>query len=396
MKRALLIFLILLVIGLSACGEKQQTPADSENGSSNVTETAPEKTAADAKALIEECRFDEAYELLLALKGDPDADKLLECFIEFPNFTIDYPEEEYVDDYFEVKGSGEDTFPIVTLSFNLAPYTDDEADGIEDYYITYDEKGRISRFSANINANLNQVIFDYEYSKEGVLSKVTVLQTADYDRAPKNNNTIELDQEGKPVRIFSDKETVLYTYKDGLLAEKQVQDNYHAYHYEYIYENGQIASVNKNGKLDISYEYDEKGRILSVQNKSDAAGSKRVVYETDENGTITRTETYGNGSIRKYDQNGSLTYYEGPTEGYGNLEYDEAGRLVCAEWSVNYEKKKVELSYDESGRIREAVVTKNDRSIKYIFTEFKAYYIPDANIREALEKELCFGAKRIE
>ena len=142
-------------------------------------------------------------------------------------------------------------------------------------------------------------------------------------------------------------------------------------------------------------EYDENGRLLKVESKSNAAESKTVVYETNESGKETRTERFGNGSIRKYDEKGNLTYYEGLTEGYGNLTYDENGRLVSAEWSVNYTKKTVEFTYEEKGHMASATVTQNGRTVVYTFTEYKAYYIPDANIRNALYKKLYFGAKRV-
>ena len=387
-------FLLLITAG---CGKAQSEAEQAPSEPSVAAEEAPRKTVADAEALIRECRFDEAYELLLTLKEDPEAKSLLDCFIEFPSFTVDYPEEEKEDEYFGVTEAIDDSVPpIYSLSFNLAPFTEDETDGLSNYRLDYDENGRIIRFSADINADLDKVTIDYEYSEDGGLKKASLLQTADRNRAPKRTYSIEVDADGRPTRVFNDTESYLYTYKDGLLSEMQLQDSYHAYHYEYFYENGLLKTVNLNGKLDIGYEYDENGRLLKVESKSNAAESKTVVYETDENGKETRTERFGNGSIRKYDEKGNLTYYEGLTEGYGNLPYDENGRLISAEWSVNYTKQSVLFTYDENGHMASAAVTKNSRTVVYTFTEYKAYYIPDANIRNALRKELYFGAKRVE
>lgn len=378
----------------AGCGKAQSEAEQAPSEPSVAAEEAPRKTVADAEALIRECRFDEAYELLLTLKEDPEAESLLDCFIEFPSCTVDYPEEEKDDEYFKVVQGNEDAENYY-IAFNLSPFTEDVAEGIRNYRIDYDENGRIIRFSADINADLDKVTVDYEYDEDGCLKKASLLQTADRNGAPKRSCSIEVDADGRPTRVFNDTESYLYTYKDGLLSEMQMQDSYHAYHYEYFYENGLLKTVNINGTLDISYEYDEQGRVLSIENKSDAAESKTVVYETDENGKETRTERFGNGSIRKYDEKGNLTYYEGLTEGYGNLGYDENGRLVSAEWSVNYTKSSVNFTYDENGHMASAAVTKNGRTIAYTFTEYKAYYIPDENIRNALRKELYFGAKRV-
>ncbi len=391
MIAVILTFLLLITAG---CGKAESEADAVPSTPTPAAEEAPQKTAADAEALIGECRFDEAYELLLTLAGDPEADALLECYIEFPNFTVNYPDDDKEEEIFEVAAGDKDSENYY-IAFNLAPFTEDETDGLSNYRLDYDENGRIIRFSADIKADLDKVTIDYEYDEDGCLKKASLLQTADRNRAPKRSYSIEVDADGRPTRVFNDTESYLYTYKDGLLSEMQMQDNYHAYHYEYFYENGLLKSVKNNGMLDTSYEYDENGRLLKVESKSNAAESKTVVYETDENGKETRTERFGNGNLRKYDEKGNLTYYEGLTEGYGNLTYDENGRLVSAEWSVNYTKKAVEFTYDEKGHMASATVTKNGRTIAYTFTEYKAYYIPDANIRNALYKELYFGAKRV-
>ncbi len=388
--------LAISLIFAVGCGKKADSASEVSRNSDVVA--TEQKTVAEALALIEECRFDEAYALLLTLENDKEAEKLLECYVEFPDITIDLPEEELDNELFEVRENylqnDASSGVLDSVLFNLSPYFEEEE--IQDFLIYY-EKGRISRFCAQINSLYSALTIDYEYSEDGKLLKTTLKRSSQGTNRPLTwQDVTEYDEEQRPISIFSDNQSVLYIYEGGLLREKQVQDNYHAYHYEYFYENGLLSAVNKNGKLDISYEYAEKGRLLSTQNKSNSAESKTVVYETDENGAESRTETLGNGSKRQYDQNGNLTYYEGPTEGYGSLEYDADGRLISAEWSVNYSKKKVEFCYDETGRMSEAALTQNDRKIKYTFTDYKAYYIPDANIRNALQKELYFGAKRVE
>lgn len=389
-------FLLLITAG---CGKAESEADAVPSTPTPAAEEAPQKTVADAEALIGECRFDEAYELLLTLAGDPEADALLECYIEFPDITMEFPEEDIGNELFEVKEyylqNDASSGVLDSVLFNLSPYFDFEEEEIQDFWIYY-EKGRISRFWAQINSLHSALTIDYEYSEDGKLLKTTLKRSSQGTNRPLTwQDVTEYDEEQRPIRVFSDNETVLYTYEGGLLREKQVQDNYHAYHYEYFYENGLLKSVKNNGMLDTSYEYDENGRLLKVEIKSNAAESKTVVYETDENGKETRTERFGNGNLRKYDENGNLTYYEGLTEGYGNLAYDENGRLISAEWSVNYTKKTVEFTYDEKGHMASATVTKNGRTIVYTFTEYKAYYIPDANIRNALYKELYFGAKRV-
>lgn len=388
----LLAFLLLLFTGCAGKTEENLPETSSEDSAESTVVTEPVEITLDAaKTLISECRFDEAYEILLALKGDPEAYKLLECYVEYPNFTIDFPEEEKEDVYFEVKGyydpEEEPELPPVEREAPpqlLFDFTNCEFDfgpnSFKYYHFTYDKKGRLENLVYK-NKEIN-----FEYDEDGLLlSRVFTEQRPMGGRySYEFKETVLYDADGKPVHLFNNTQTVLFTYKDGLLSEKQVQDNYHAYFYQYFYENGRLITVNKNGKLDIKYEYDGDGNILSIENKSDSAESMKATYETDENGAVTRTETYGNGSIKKYDQKGNLIYYDSPTEGYGNLEYDEEGRLIFAEWSVNYEKKKAQLSYDETGRVEGAVVTKNGRSIKYIFTEYKAYYIPDAEIRAEL------------
>ena len=389
-------FLLLITAG---CGKAESEADAVPSTPTPAAEEAPQKTVADAKALIGECRFDEAYELLLTLAGDPEADALLECYIEFPDITMDFPEEDIGNELFEVKEyylqNDASSGVLDSVLFNLSPYFDFEEEEIQDFWIYY-EKGRISRFWAQINSLHSALTIDYEYSEDRKLLKTTLKRSSQGTNRPLTwQDVTEYDEEQRPIRVFSDNETVLYTYEGGLLREKQVQDNYHAYHYEYFYENGLLKSVKNNGMLDTSYEYDKNGRLLKVESKSNADESKTVVYETDENGKETRTERFGNGSIRKYDEKGNLTYYEGLTEGYGNLAYDENGRLISAEWSVNYTKKSVKFTYDEKGHMASATVTENSRTIVYTFTEYKAYYIPDANIRNALRKELYFGAKRV-
>ncbi len=403
-KRAVLAFLLaLLLLLFTGCSEKTEenlSETSSAEGAENTPVTEPlEITVPAAKALIEECRFDEAYEILLGLKGDPEADKLLECYVEYPNFTIDFPEEGKEDVYFEVKGyydpTEEPELPPVEREAPpqlLFDFTDCEFDfgpnSFKYYHFTYDKKGRLEKI---VYANKE---ISYEYDENGLLeSRVFTEQRPMGGKySYEFKETVLYDADGRPIHLFNNTQTILYTYKDGLLSEKQVQDSYHAYHYEYFYENGRLSTVNKNGKPHIKYEYDADGNLLSIENKSNSVESMKATYETDENGAQTRTETYGNGGIKKYDQKGNLIYYDSPTEGYGSLEYDEDGRLVFAEWSVNYEKKKVTFTYSDDGRCERAVLTRNGREITYIFTEYKAYYIPDAEIRAELLKTLSFGA----
>ena len=218
-------FLLLITAG---CGKTENEADAVPSTPTPAAEEAPQKTVADAEALIGECRFDEAYELLLELKDDPEADALLECYIEFPDITMDFPEEDIGNELFEVKEyylqNDASSGVLDSVLFNLSPYFDFEEEEIQDFWIYY-EKGRISRFWAQINSLHSALTIDYEYSEDGKLLKTTLKRSSQGTNRPLTwQDVTEYDEEQRPIRVFSDNETVLYTYEGGLFVKPKNRD----------------------------------------------------------------------------------------------------------------------------------------------------------------------------
>lgn len=199
---------------------------------------------------------------------------------------------------------------VVYYSYNGE---DDIPDNVEEYF--YRPDGRISRMNTYGQSGNMSAVTQWTHNTMGKISteKVTYRNgetKVTYYKYDQDENLIEIKT------TDSDGHTVIeeYTYRLGKLSvhRKYDPDSYYTYfRYQYIYdENGNLKNMTWMNREHLAIDYGVS------------------IYETDKDGNIIRTETYGYNEHSEYDHNIVTAGYD--SEGHlvwknsGNSETDEA------------------------------------------------------------------------
>ena len=377
-KKLLCVALLILslVCVLASCGSNDKE--DTHKKPTNNREQYEE-----ACALIESGNYEEAYALLLTIKDNKDAAKLIECFRYVPVES----KNTYSDGFFEGQ-------KIVLDSNNLpskVTYTSSDGDEYSVYYL-FDSNGNLIKESNNILTR--------ELSTEGW----TITYTYDSNK----NLTQEKYVSG------SDWYTYDYTYNPkGILFEEIYSNSSGSGEYVYTYNNeGKIIQKLYNDYT-ITIQYDSNGNKIEERETYNDGGSEYLTtYEYDKNGNLIREfttkdgnywysneyvynvkgylveKTYSNAHLGTnstykytYDVYGNEIKSEYRNEKWGDYSitetiYDAQGNKIketCTA-STSFENYTYTYSYDSNGNLIKVAYESEDYS-DVMTVEYKLIYI---------------------
>ncbi len=180
------------------------------------------------------------------------------------------------------------------------------------------------------------------------------------------------DDENKTILTESSVETTTsQTYNDALMIVSSTDEEGNTTEYTYD-EYYRTLTDTKNGQT-ITYNYDNKGNVLSEV--SDDEDAENTYYTYDNNGNVIRQQTGTNYTYYLYDESGELSLTATLKDGYsGEIPNVYNSDLTCFD-SVSYtydngilvktvdnkEKETITNTYDESGNsIKVSTVTEKD------------------------------------
>lgn len=331
-KKVLLVamFLILasimgIVLAIDMSRQDNQTTIDPH------TQECEEKYA-QAIQLIGECKYQEAYEILVSLGDFKDAAAQLDSFryvmVKSKRANGMPPALPYKEVILNEYG-----LPSVIKIFDSG-YVNGKMDTNE---YAYDINGNLIKELANF-ADGRQDVFDYVYDE--------------------NNNVIEASYSSRNGTPY----TELYTYDSSNNLVNTVRTDI----------NGFTVTTN--------YNYDENGRPVKVTTSSATDYSTVSEYTYDENGNLlTESVQY---TIDSASDLGYSTYVEN--------KYDSEGKLIeITEYRDGEEESKITLTYDENGNIIKKVNSVSGITDMY---EYAFVYIPfgvSKKVDDLLDSLIC-------
>ena len=245
----------------------------------------------------------------------------------------------------------------------------EEASGIVLASAEYDEYMRLVReYDAEGN------FAEYEYDKDGRVSKVTLFDKAgkellssesEYDEANANGTLVKITDRAKGESIVTEYLSDLY----GNLTERKeyAGTDVRTYAFEYDYAGNNICATlpsgketvytydgfgnilsNTFGEIKSTYEYDRLGNVIRETNGEDES----VYYEYDLFGRLEKVLTpYGENdyseTLYEYDNNGNTILETDPSGRSTSYTYDSLNRVV----KITEGELEVINEYDDEGRV---------------------------------------------
>ena len=336
----------------------------------------------NALKLIEEKKYEEAYEILNSLENNEDAKEYLNHFYFIPtkvssNYVFEFT---YNESYLPTKihrvyeTYSHTTDNVYDANGNLiqSAVTDTSYDNTTIYNHTYDSVGNLIKSVITYTNDDASNIIDYTYDTNGNLIKE--VSTTNY--GSKYNNA-------------SFKKVFDYTYDDNgnLIKEAyamvidDVITEDREYRYEYDH-NGRLLRKYVDDNLSYGYEYDENGNIVREYNAAHTCYER----EYDANGNIIKYVQMDAGGISSvyeytYDTNGRLiktTYEDRDMSKFSiDYEYDLHGNLIKETTTYLPNKKStVEYTYNKFGVITNVTATQKNGTIYSVDFEWMLVYIP--------------------
>lgn len=332
-----------------------------------------------AMDLIEAEQYNEAYDILLTIKGYRDVDEYLKRFsYKYDYKIVKYPSHAYVY-YNEYDKCGVNVHEVqygygysyeyirkYDENYNLLEYTVNYGDTVEHTRYEYDDENRC--IFAEDNSGYGYTIAYGENGSKTVEYKNGSKSIYEHDELGNCVRYTEINCDGN---VIWDSKTE-YDTNGNILEVKTV--------YEY-------------GHNMTKYEYDENGYLIKeTHNMTDPDYSYYYYYAYDSMGNNIKVGCYTlDGTLDyyyeyAYDENRNLL-----SRAYGNkngekiflstYEYDELGNCIKETERNLYEcdadKDKV-MEYDEYGNTLKITVSKPDGELIYIteFIGYKLYYNP--------------------
>ena len=325
MKRiiTLLVLVLAMVISLASCNSARYN---------------------DALALIEEGKYDEAYEALAALGSYKDAEELLSRFRYVP-VTAKFESEDgsYSIEFFY----DSDNMPLRNILIDqdghehTSEYTYDEnKDLIKEFFIDYNNGETTYTYTYDENRNLIKEVYDHAQGEYHYIE-------SEYD---------ELGRVTKVVTYYTDMQLdVEYFYDESGRAFKEV------------YTFGEETTVHE-------FTFDENGNKISATATDSLGTSTTTEYVYDENGRL----------VKEFEMGGEEELFS------VIFTYDEDGNLTKEEATFLGETFYVyEYTYDENGNVIKLVYTDGDGKTETTEKEFKLVYI-EKEVTKTIEKVLEF------
>lgn len=278
------VLIMCFSIILSSCN------SDSNNGAKESDNKSTEKYNT-AVSLIEEGKYEEAYETLAELGDYKDAAKMLEKFRYVPIKAIKE----------ETNGSLKNN-TVITCFYNEQNLPKqlifEDADGnrsIRDYI--YNDKGNIIKeIYTNYSGNTEIVEYTYD-NKENLIKKVH----NDSDGGKDIYDYIYDDKGNLTKEVFNSSNQIIdyiYDYNGNLLKE--------------------VCTYSNGRKSIFDYTYNDKGILIKVVS-TDHSGNKNIYdYTYDNNGNLSKTV---------------YTFHYGEKFTY-NYTYDNKGNLIIKRFSA--------------------------------------------------------------
>lgn len=363
MKRILSVILVVaLLLTLSACGSVTE---DKEAKEQSKTQTV-KYTLDDAKKLLKEHKYEEAYAAFKSLK-DPEAKIYLKGFVENACEKI----TEYNSD-----GT------IYTIqTYNTLTYFDDGEVFVK-REVKFDENGSAVVIKQSISEGLDDIILAgkgiypshtlanvFEYDEYGNITKIaqklidgTICNESYYkNNYDKDGNLVSIEYCDKDGNLTGTK-TVLDKY--GRVTEfVNVYNDYGRTEYKYDDNGNKIQAIryNKYDEIisDVGYVYDENSNLLSVtiDGKIDREYENGVLkksYVYDEEGNITGERFFDeHGHLYLYILSGSYDPlgFEHKNEYKNEYEYDKNGNLTVYRRNSALAQRTITYKYDENNNL---------------------------------------------
>jgi len=309
MKKFLTISLALLLLSatmLSSCSN------NSEKHTPTNQEQSEEETAyLQAKAYLDEAKYQEAYDLFLTIKGYKNVD-------------------EHLDRFFYAYGKENHMWTSV-------------------YTYEYDTKGNFSK----ISTGYGEEKFEYEYTEDGVISSSKSLFFPYGHAKPSSTALFEYNHLGYITKIdyVEQNVTVFVEYNSNNQPVSGIVSWAGGDSYEFLWE------YNTQGKLS-KETYSE--RIGGTENSSVCVYS----YENDKLGRVIReTKSYQNGPV-------STVYYE--YDAQSNLiKETHTNGTASEETTVQVNK----YQYDKNRTMTQKETTDEKGNVSvFVYSEFQLYY----------------------
>ncbi len=330
MKKFLMISLALLLLSatmLSSCAQN-----DVKRTTESTNEQSEEETAyLQAKAYLEEAKYQEAYDLFLTIKNYKDVN-------------------EYLDRFFY--GCGKETNPW---------------GGITTY--KYDAKGNlIQNYSP-----YQQERSEHEYTEDGYISKTKRFYHANGSAYPSDTILFEYNPLGCITKIdyVEQKVTIFVDYNSN---NKPISA---------------IVAWEGGDSYEVLWEYDTNGRVSKETytervNGNEDSGICVYTYESDKLGRVVReTRAYQGGSV-------ATVYYEYNKQGNVIKETHTTGTASDETTEIIYE-----YQYDSTGNMtqKKEIQIREDRDdfvTVTTYSDYKLYYHwnPAFETNEWLEKRI--------
>ncbi len=353
MKKIIISLLLIFALSISFVS----CTVDDKDKKGNETADQISAECKAAIALIDEGKYEEAYELLKTLEGDKDAEKYLSKFRFMP---IGVRCHEGEDLYHSTAILGENNLPSKVIwvdikhgqeSTQVYEYKFNSKGKISEIKNTYAENTHYDRFTYDAKGNLIKALeiyadggessFDYTYDASG--NKITSVYTLKDGRQWTYNWT--------------------YDSKGNLIKEGYTQGGPHD-SYEYTYD--------ENGNKIKELHTDPYGieRLTTLEYTFDEKGNPKVVKVVS---TDTRFFNYS------YDANGNLLSESCQKNGEDvwryTYSYDENGNCLKETFQAyGGEEHTYDYTYDENGNLIKEVRTENGESETYIY-KYKLVYI---------------------
>ncbi len=301
MKRILTMLLALaMTVTLFACGSKKPAEAPTEvpttaptTEATQAPTEAPTEPPVDAKTLIAQGKYEEAYKILYAQKSDPEAEELLKDFVWVCGKKVESDEDGAVTFEYTYDSNGK------LIKENEVHYRD--GDSTTEY--TYDSNGKL------IKKECGSITEEYTYDANGNRIKIEGYGVTEYTYDAKDNVTKEIfTMPGGSVFTY----TYEYSYDSNEMLIKKVKT--------------QFDDMNGATTITDEYTYDGNGKLIKEQSESGwfRGGVRTTEYTYDSDGKLTKkVNLIGDDTViteYTYDYNGNLTKEvctaTNPGEGY--------------------------------------------------------------------------------